>query len=627
MNKQQLQDKYFCALDAYNKELIPHKSAFFKNVRGIFDFRTFLKELSFNTTFNSLNYRYGKRYFHFDDNKFCWTTSNSDKKIPSMYYDKDERMLKQWYKDAKFTDEDIDTHFLSCYKQNRLHYKYGKIKELRDNYKTSLQNIYKCDGKIFGSSQIKETNILLIDIDDYEDKPAIKTLQRFIKEINISVKEFIFLEQNAFTGGIHCALVLPQNITDEKFYTSLQDKLKEKDIKIECNFINTILRFPLSFEYVAIIKDDAIFNTDRFIDNQYWEKTFEEFYGNINHEVTSSQYIFDLIHNCQPSKDNKFINHWKQRRNLFVRTVDSKEKEIIYQNFYSIYRGNRFEAMKKMIPYAKMQGMTLDEVVDMIYEQDISSKDLTKWNKNKLKKNISSFYNRCNLTPCSIISKTSSLVSNLENLPEITKDFLSSETLGNFISSLVIENINSKRGYVMSNDKRDVLIKQIPYIVKEVIGKMFYDIKTEKRFINKNLEYYNGFQLSDEFLKAVQEQSIIDLNLDTELGKTSIQYLKTALIKALKLKEIKKQSHKRNWINGSCKPYMIRTTYELYELLRQLYNRCNSKELVKEFVKSEKEVINLIILNILLDRNIGLEDTFMIEHLKMNLIEDIPKQL
>ena len=72
-------------------------------------------------------------------------------------------------------------------------------------------------------------------------------------------------------------------------------ELQKNDIRIECNFINTILRFPLSFEYVAIQKDERILNYDEFIPTQFWENTFADYLNNLNDNVCNSNYLNNLI--------------------------------------------------------------------------------------------------------------------------------------------------------------------------------------------------------------------------------------------------------------------------------------------------------------------------------------------
>ena len=83
-----LSDKYFTSLDDFNKDLIAHKSNFFKDYQG-FPFISLLNALSYNTDFNTKNYRWGKRYFNMDNKDFCWITSNENKKINKSFWNKE----------------------------------------------------------------------------------------------------------------------------------------------------------------------------------------------------------------------------------------------------------------------------------------------------------------------------------------------------------------------------------------------------------------------------------------------------------------------------------------------------------------------------------------------------------
>ena len=83
-----------------------------------------------------------------------------------------------------------------------------------------------------------------------------------------------------------------------------------------------------------------------------------------------------------------------------------------------------------------------------------------------------------------------------------------------------------------------------------------------------------GYQLSNQYLEQLQQYSIKALNLDSDdsLTRTSLQYLKKALIKTLSLREIAYHSRKRNWQLGSCKSYEIININDLYNLLNHLFN-------------------------------------------------------
>lgn len=623
-----LSDKYFTSLDDFNKDLIAHKSNFFKDYQG-FPFISLLNALSYNTDFNTKNYRWGKRYFNMDNKDFCWITSNENKKINKSFWNKDTFSYVSKEINAYFTDVNIKEHFLSCFKPHRkinFFYKLSKNEqnELK-NYSTSLQNLYMVSDKTYGSSQQIGTDILLIDIDNYEDRHALETLNMFLDFVNLKINDLIFIEQNAFTGGIHTALKLPQVISNINFYPTLMKELQKNDIRIECNFINTILRFPLSFEYVAIQKDERILNYDEFIPTQFWENTFADYLNNLNDNVCNSNYLNDLIlktHNLQPV--NIWENYWKTKKNLF-----KKNQSIVFNNeIYKIEKGKRYESMSKIVPYCKLQGMSLDETVNTIFDNNIDSKDLLKWSREKLKKNIEKFFNKCPEQAFTTIKNyNKSFISNLEKLPTITQDFLNNKTFNEWFTNRFIKfymkerNKHNNSFNSFSTEKIEILNKQIPYFLKEIIGKMFYEINTNKEFINEEFNVVLGFQISDTYLKALQEQSISDLGLSGALAKTSLQYLKKALIKALSLTEIKYKNRTRNWMLGSCKSFRIKNTNDLYNLLNHLFRSCFNNIYNKEFRINKSELNNLLILYIQL-----VEKYDIVQYDEVNfIIEAIPK--
>lgn len=623
-----LSDKYFTSLDDFNKDLIAHKSNFFKDYQG-FPFISLLNALSYNTDFNTKNYRWGKRYFNMDNKDFCWITSNENKKINKSFWNKDTFSYVSQEINAYFTDVNIKEHFLSCFKPHRkinFFYKLSKNEqnELK-NYSTSLQNLYMVSDKTYGSSQQIGTDILLIDIDNYENRHALETLNMFLDFVNLKINDLIFIEQNAFTGGIHTALKLPQVISNIDFYPTLMKELQKNDIRIECNFINTILRFPLSFEYVAIQKDERILNYDEFIPTQFWENTFADYLNNLNDNVCNSNYLNNLIlktHNLQPV--NIWENYWKTKKNLF-----KKNQSIVFNNeIYKIEKGKRYESMSKIVPYCKLQGMSLDETVNTIFDNNIDSKDLLKWSREKLKKNIEKFFNKCPEQAFTTIKNyNKSFISNLEKLPTITQDFLNNKTFNEWFTNRFIKfymeerNKHNNSFNSFSTEKIEILNKQIPYFLKEIIGKMFYEINANKEFINEEFNAVLGFQISDTYLKALQEQSISDLGLSGALAKTSLQYLKKALIKALSLIEIKYKNRTRNWMLGSCKSFRIKNTNDLYNLLNHLFRSCFNNIYNKEFRINKSELNNLLILYIQL-----VEKYDIVQYDEVNfIIEAIPK--
>lgn len=605
-----LTDKYFRDLDAFNKLLVPHKLTFFKSVEGL-SFFNFLHNLSYNLDMSSPNYRWGKRYFSQEYNDFKWVTS-TDKKIDISVWNVYTHSYEIKNVKAYFTEKMLNDHFLSCYKKNRKIKFYYKLTPLEQqelkNHKLSLSNMYRVDNKTYGSTQQFGSDILLIDIDNYEERSALETLSMFLDYTHLNVKDLIYLEQNVFTGGIHTALKLPHKIENSNFYSELISILQQNDIKIECNFINNILRFPLSFEYVAIKKDEDILNYDVFIPNNYWEDTFENYINNMNWNICNSQFINELIikTHLQNNTFNKFENYWKTKKSIIKRANNNKFDKNKFE-FYKIKKGCRYDTMSKLIPFCKMQGYSLEETANIILQQNESSKDLNKWSYSKLINNIKKFYDKC---PSQIftIKKSCGYISNIDNLPTQTLEFLNSEEFKEHITNRFIRyyieernkhNLNIKN---LSEEKIQILKKQIPYFVKEIIGKMFYDINHEKAFTKKEIKEKLGFQLSDTHLKAIQEQSIIDLNIDSPLGKTSLQYLKKALLRALSLNEIQYKSRKRNWMLGSCKSYNIININDLINLLNHLYNSIYNKKINYQLLNK------LLISYILLKENIRFDD-------------------
>lgn len=615
--KTYLEDKYFRDLDNFNKVVVPHKLSFFQNIQGL-SFFNFLSNLSYNLNYKSSNYRWGKRFFSQDYNDFKWITS-TNKKITTSFWNSSEHCYEQKEINAYFTEKILASHFLSCFLKNRKIKFFYKLSDYEKNelknHDLALSNMYRVDGKTFGSTQQLNSDILLIDIDNYEERSAIETLSMFLDYVELNVSDLLYIEQNVFTGGIHTALKLPQKITNEEFYSSFMKHLKENDITIECNFINNILRFPLSFEYVAIKHNESILNYNEFIPSNLWEETFDSYLNNMNLNPCNSKVINEFIAKIHNNnlQENRYENYWKQKKHIILRNKKICKSPTKKLDFYGIENGNRYDTMSKLIPYCKMHGLSLDETVETIFKQNISSKDLAKWSYDKLKNNIKKFYNNCSDEILSYNS-TNEFISNIQYLPKSTNDFLDNETFKKHITDrfirYYIEERNKHNANIknLSKEKTDILYKQIPYMIKEIIGKMIYDINNKKTFVrNNNIRL--GFQLSDAHLKAIQEQSIKDLGIDSPLAKTSIQYLKKAILKALSLQEIKYNNRKKNWMLGSCKSFEISSINDLYQLLEHLY-RSTFK------INPQKTFYNIIILYILLNRNYGL-----LEYVE----DDVPK--
>ena len=453
-----LQDKYFRDLDNFNRELVPHKLIFFKDVK-VSSFFDFLNKLSYNLDYSSSNYRWGKRYFSQEFNDFKWITS-SDKKITISKWDVNTRSYINEEIKAMFSENMIKNHFLSCFKRNRKIKHFYKLnvleqRELKD-YDIALSNMYRVDNKTFGSSQILNTDILLIDIDHYDEKPSLETLSKFLKHTNLSIKDLIYIEQNVFTGGIHTALKLPHKISNTEFYSNFMSFFNNLGIRIECNFVNNILRFPLSFEYVAIKKDENILQEDTLISNKYWEESFDSFLNNMNWDICNSKFINDFIireHNKTSMVINPYENYWKTKKHIIEKPKKSKFNPNRFQ-FYKITEGNRYNTMSKLIPFCKMQGLSLEETVDVIIQQNESSKDLNRWSRSKLTDNIRKFYNNCPEQMFCLNKSFNGFISNIPNLPRETYEFLSRKEFGEYITKRFINNYIKERNKHHSGIKK-----------------------------------------------------------------------------------------------------------------------------------------------------------------------------
>lgn len=608
-----LENKYFMSLGNYDVSQSSHKrqfypisqdSPFFYN-----NLLNILNSLSYNLNYDSTNYRYGKRYFSNDLRDFTWVTSNENKAIPQLYRDKKYGTLDYWDKPAKFTKDEILSHFLSYKAPNRLisFFYTSKDKEaLINDYSESGKNIYKVHNKTFGSSQQMNSDILLLDIDNRENISAIETLGLFLDYFNINTKELIYIEQNIFTGGIHTALKLPCKISNINFYSELESFLHKEGIDIECNFINKVLRFPLSYEYNPIQKDDKIFQFNEFIPESFFVKSFEEFISDIsNPKICSSLELLNFINNFQDI-DRK-NNYWKIKKHLFKKKYSTGKFK---PDYYKIYKGNRYDTMSKLIPYAKNYGNNIEQVADIILANNVSSKDLNKWSREKLIANITPFYNKCK-TFDKTIKSYNGFISNEKLLHTKTINFLNNEIFINWFTNKFVQEymkLRNKHNNGFSNIssmKLENLKKQLPLFLTEIIGSMYYQVNNENEFIDSRFNCIKGFQLSDSHLKAMQDYINQKLSIENELKNTSIQYLKKAILNTLNIEEIY-YNRKRNWMNGCCRSYRIKRVNDIHLLLDNLYNRCFQYISRLWITNLDKKDFNIIILYILLVENIGL---------------------
>ena len=254
-----------------------------------------------------------------------------------------------------------------------------------------------------------------------------------------------------------------------------------------------------------------------------------------------------------------------------------------------------------------MLGYDLNQIVDIIYSVNESSKDLSKWSRETLVNNIKSFYYKCP-NSLDIDIKSYDYIPNIDNIPDNVLHMLKDKNIQNHIlNSFVKEYIKERQKHNelfdhLSNEKIEILRILLPIMTIEIVGKMYYELNNPKEFVS-GIKEELGFQLPNCLLEAIQNHSIKISGIDSPIAKTSLQYLKKAIMKALNLKEIQYKNRKRNWQLGSCKSYNIKSFNDLNNMLNHLYNSVYINSVIKSFISDKNKILSTIILYILLQQN------------------------
>ena len=622
----------------YNKDIISQRTLFFNNCQTS-DLEQLISDLQYETSSLKKNFRWGQRYFNNSKEEFTWLSSINGT-IKSSFFNKSTHEKVTYDKKVFYNINTLKEHILSHNGPKRklsLFYNMADAqKKDLNNYSNALINLYMISKKTYGLSQKSESDVLWIDLDNHIkdvycdsiiNNEAISKLKTLLELFNISLKDFLYIEANVFTGGIHCALKLPFKVDkNSNFYQEFERELN-KYVTAECNFQTKLLRLPLSFEYLPLkrnldLEKIASFSKEHFIES--FDETLKCMnYNPINIDIFLKTNIIDISDNERKlikirqkllQEKNNIKDYWNTPKTLFIRA--NNNKIIKTKELYKIKEGHRWDTFKVLIPYLKMAGKSYEEILNILQIQNINSKDMKEFD--KLKKEIKSFYDNIRIKSKSFgIYQT--YISNESFLSDITKEFFNDEDFQRYLTDRFIKNYVKVRNYknnFVSEEKYQILLKQIPYMIKEIIGKMYYDINNPKQFINKKLNHYNGFQLSYKHLEKIQEQSIKDLNLkDNPLNKTSLQYLKKALLLTLDIEEIENTNKgKRNWIKGSCKSFRINSINDIENILKHFYNSCFRDIVTNNFIIKNKKIYTLYIS--LIDNNgfINYEDEIYIKN-------------
>lgn len=628
----------------YNKEFSPFRSLIFTQCQ-ISHLSKLIKKLDYETIFNMPNYRLGIRYFDNNEREFFWKTTNKGC-MRTRFFDIKYHEYVEYDKKMIFDNKMIEDSCFAHKKKNRkpaFYYKMNEIgKDYFDEYSNALINVYKSNN-MYGLSKKIISNSIWFDLDNHdlsEINEAPQKLKKLLDILNISEEEIYYIEGNYFSGGIHLVIKVPYQL-NKQFYEELEKQLKQLGCEIECNFTNKVLRLPCSYEYLPLkignISEKNYFKEEDYIDNlegyinNLEEKTVNStFLNNILEKTDKKQYNriksslkLDELRKEYNNKSNPWNDYWNNHRELFIFNKTSNNQIHQPKELYPLRRGNRHETFKKVIPYMVLCGYSLEDVLKKLQEIQIDSKDMKHFD--RLIKDITNFYNKCKETIKIKKQENEDLIehkSNLSNLHKITLDFFENEDFKRYLVEKFIKNYKEVRNYnhKISSEKMDVFNKVIPYMIKEIIGKMYYHVNNKRTFKKENMKVYEGFQLSNKEIDLLQERCVKIFNLiDNPYRRTSIQYLKKALLKTLDIEEIWLFKHSRNWINGSCKSFRINSENDIRNVLLHLYNSCFHDIVNKKFILKNN---NLNILYILLIEKWEIFKQDEIDYIKNHIPED-----
>lgn len=315
-------------------------------------------------------------------------TEEEEYKIIEKFFEE----LKEEYSKQK------NTHVLyyaaELYKNNFNSVKTSEItRKIIDDYDDLYRTI--------GMPLHKKTRRLVIDIDNYPEKPALETLANVIKELNIKKKNILFVERNHRAGGIHAFFATQDYITEENA-KNIEANLKAKGIEVECwKFYagSSFLRYPCSKEYEPISLGTNFLKTLEF------KKTADIFLEKYlitspkEYPITSKEFFKALlppIKEVEKKVEDKNV-FWKKDIACYGKLVyslnEKKEHKIDY-DFPLFKDGHRWEQFKYEIPLLKTHfHYTVEEIAKNFKSRAGTSKDLNYWTVEEIAENIRSFYN------------------------------------------------------------------------------------------------------------------------------------------------------------------------------------------------------------------------------------------
>lgn len=557
-------------------------------------FKQFINNLGYNIDIKSENYKIGYKYY----NRFCkpaWNTSDNNKNITKQVY---------LYNRLKFQDEPeektkpaflynsyIESH--CCQKSKYLRKKNIYYSALRNDelwvkkYETAFQNIQQMSNKIYGSTIKTNSGYLWFDIDNHCDNfgnyklenPIIR-FKKILKLLDINQNDILYIEENITNKGIHFIINTPYKFKKQESYQKIENILKENKITgVDCNFYNRIMRFPLSYEYRAVkeFKNNKAIYYKSF--SQLLKKDFNKItYSDVLCELFSTKSNINFENITEKKKLNN-KNYWSKRRTIISKKTYTSNS---FNDNIKLTSHNRYYNMGKIISHFASLQKTDEEIAYEILNRNISSNDIAKWSFDDLIKNVHNFADKCRKNPTKTSFNPNHLVSNDCNIPDYISVLFDDILFKKHITRIFMSNYQQERkkhnsSFSFSDSKKHNLLIQIPYIVKQVIGSYYYQLKEKdnklNRYVNQNFKQYNGFQLSDTYLKLLINESNNLKNIDKDNCGLSVQYTKKAILKLLSFIEIN-LNKKKNWCNGFCKShvlceeFIIKKIFKLYEAIK-----------------------------------------------------------
>lgn len=439
--------------------------------------------------------------------------------------------------------------------------------------------VHKLDGAIIGGYQKPNFDCIRFDIDEH-DNDYDKALKKVTYLLDFFKPYLPMLLCESEKGGYHVYYKLDRFITKNTIKTFLAKYNKEHEgFEIE---YPAMIRIPFNPHYNIINIYDK-YELENFKNSEH---VFKLYHPNdiANHilnwqEKVPVSIIYEYIK--EPKKEKEKINPINPylRQSRKTSTSESLQDKL---NSIVISLGHRYYNMFSIISYCKKLNYSTDQIVNHIRSVNTGSKDLNKWNDNKLKQEVESILdwmksNENNETEFTEI-KTTEFKSNTSLVPSYIQSYLRSYQ---FISEVIKElRIKPLRNGIRTK-WQIAYYKTIPILAIEIVGKMIYD-ETSKRKIKSELKIGNekkeklliGSQFSEKYLLMLKEYY--------NLKGINIKRLFNGIVKTNLFNQY--YSNKRGWSYNYlkvCKQYIINS---------ELYNNVINN--IKYFIKKFKLILD-----------------------------------